>query len=84
MTAVRDENRARKPERSAGDESLLTVGEVASRLQVPSSWVYGHADLLGVYRLGKYLRFDWNRVTAVLQRATSPLGSQPNDLQKGQ
>jgi hypothetical protein len=41
---------------------ILTVIEVAQRLRVAPSWVYGHADLLGAYRLGKYLRFDWKRV----------------------
>lgn len=43
-------------------EEILTVYEVAQRLRVAPSWIYGHADLLGAYRLGKYLRFDWKRV----------------------
>jgi len=41
---------------------LLTVDEVAARLSVSRNWVYGHASALGVYRLGKYLRFSWPRV----------------------
>lgn len=41
---------------------LLTVDEVAVRLSVSRNWVYGHASALGVYRLGKYLRFSWPRV----------------------
>ncbi len=41
---------------------LLTVSELANRLQVKTSWIYGHADELGVFRLGKYLRFSWGRV----------------------
>lgn len=41
---------------------VLTVPELAHRLRVAPSWVYAHADALGAYRLGKYLRFDWNRV----------------------
>ncbi len=41
---------------------LLTVGEVAVRLCVSRNWVYNHASELGVYRLGKYLRFSWPRV----------------------
>lgn len=41
---------------------LLTVEEVAARLGVSRNWVYGHASELGVYRLGKYLRFSWPRV----------------------
>jgi hypothetical protein len=54
-----------------GDESLttselLTVTEVAAKLRVPRSWVYSHADELGAYRVGKYLRFDWRIVTEKL------------------
>ncbi len=41
---------------------LLTVDEVAMRLGVSRNWVYGHSSELGVYRLGKYLRFSWRRV----------------------
>ena len=41
---------------------LLTVEEVAVRLSVSRNWVYSHASELGVYRLGKYLRFSWHRV----------------------
>jgi excisionase family DNA binding protein len=41
---------------------LLTVDEVAVRLGVSRNWVYGHSSELGVYRLGKYLRFSWPRV----------------------
>jgi hypothetical protein len=48
---------------------LLTVAELAQRLRVAPSWVYGHADLLGAYRLGKYLRFTWSRV---LERIEGP------------
>ena len=47
---------------TTGSTEILTVTEVAQRLRVAPSWVYGHADLLGAYRLGKYLRFDWKRV----------------------
>jgi excisionase family DNA binding protein len=41
---------------------FLTVEEVAVRLGVSRNWVYGHSSELGVYRLGKYLRFSWPRV----------------------
>lgn len=44
------------------EDGFLTVGEVADRLRVKTSWVYSHADELGAYRLGKYLRFCWSRV----------------------
>ncbi len=46
---------------------LLTVEEVAARLKLKPSWVYSHADDLGVFRLGKYLRFE-----SVLERSESP------------
>lgn len=39
-------------------DALLTVPEVAAILRVPRSWVYSHAAELGVYRVGKYLRFE--------------------------
>ena len=66
---------------------ILTVSEVAQRLRVAPSWVYGHADLLGAYRLGKYLRFDWKRVLERLDDrmdGEKTLGSQPNDMKKSQ
>ena len=47
---------------------LLTVSQVALRLRVTCNWVYTHADRLGVYRLGKYLRFSWPKVLERLQR----------------
>jgi hypothetical protein len=49
-----------------GDNELLTVPELAKRLRVRTSWIYGHADELGAFRLGKYLRFSWNRVLSQL------------------
>ena len=58
---------------------LLTVEEIAARLRVKSSWVYTHADELGALRLGKYLRFSWERVLEHLERGESSLGSQTND-----
>jgi len=60
----------------------LTVPEIAERLRVGRRWVYEHADQLGAYRAGKYLRFDWDRVTERLRSgalAGGRLGSQPND-----
>jgi excisionase family DNA binding protein len=58
---------------------LLTVEEIASLLRVKPSWVYTHAEELGALRLGKYLRFSWERVMERLGQGQSPLGSQPND-----
>ena len=62
------------------EDSLLTVDEVAERLKVKASWVYAHADALGALKVGKYLRFSWNRVVEHLTHAQAPsMGSQPND-----
>jgi hypothetical protein len=47
---------------------LLTVEEIAEKLKVKTSWVYSHADDLGVYRLGKYLRFTLERVIERLDK----------------
>ena len=72
---------------TTGSTEILTVTEVAQRLRVAPSWVYGHADFLGAYRLGKYLRFDWKRVLERLLDAGQrerTLGSQPNDLRQDQ
>jgi hypothetical protein len=49
-------------------ETLLTVQEIASHLRLKPSWVYEHADELGAYRLGKYLRFALPRVMERLER----------------
>jgi hypothetical protein len=48
--------------------TLLTVDEVAIQLRVKRSWVYSHADALGVFRLGKYLRFSWPKVLERLEK----------------
>ena len=47
---------------------FLTVQEVASRLGVSRNWVYNHAETLGAYHLGKYLRFSWSRVLECLEK----------------
>ena len=43
-------------------DALMTAQEVAARFNVQRSWVYAHADELGVVRLGRgrkpRLRFD--------------------------
>jgi hypothetical protein len=51
-----------------GDERLLTVEEIAERLQVKPSWVYSHKEELGVHHLGKYLRFSWTDVQDRLKK----------------
>jgi hypothetical protein len=60
-------------------ETLLTVQEVADILRVKPSWIYDHADDLGAFRLGKYLRFSLSCLMERLESGQS-LGSQPNDL----
>jgi hypothetical protein len=49
---------------------LADAAEVARRLRVHESWVYAHADELGVIRLGEgekaRLRFDLGRVARAL------------------
>lgn len=69
---------------------LLTVQEVASRLRLKPSWVYEHADDLGAYRLGKYLRFALSRVMERLEKGRigcfevgSPTQRPPSTLTKG-
>ncbi len=49
------------------DEKLLTVGEVADRLQVPRTWVYKHLDKIPHIKLGKYLRFESSQLDTMLQ-----------------
>jgi hypothetical protein len=60
---------------------LLTVGEIAGRLRVKKSWVYSHAQEIGGYRLGKYLRFSWPRVIECLDRQC-PSISESEDHQR--
>ena len=59
-----------------GETKLLTVPELASRLRVKNSWIYCHADELGAFRLGKYLRFSWvgviNRLAEVSDGHAGP------------
>lgn len=55
--------------KSAGNDRLLTVQEVAELLCVPASWVYGRTrkrslQRLPAYRLGKYWRFREDEIHA--------------------
>jgi len=52
---------------------LLTVKDVAARLRVPPSWVYSHSGELGVFHLGKYLRFSWARTLEYLEKGGADL-----------
>ncbi|MGI9101665.1 MAG: hypothetical protein ACR2IF_04385 [Terriglobales bacterium] len=49
-------------------EEMLLPAEVAARLRVNTSHVYRHADELGVYRVGKCLRFHWSTVLQRLKK----------------
>ena len=55
-------------------EKLLTVQEVASRLNVPVTWIYQRTRLgqraLPHVRLGKYIRFNINEVMVFLKKNT--------------
>lgn len=49
-----------------GTEELITVKELARRLNVPSSWIYRRTRLgqqaIPHVKIGKYVRFDWKAV----------------------
>jgi excisionase family DNA binding protein len=58
---------------------LLTVADVAALLKVSKSWVYEHtrsrgaprSDQLPHIKIGKYVRFDPERIRAFLARQTN-------------
>lgn len=48
-------------------DTFLTVGELAGRLKVPTSWIYSRTRESGPnsiprIKIGKYLRFNWPEV----------------------
>jgi predicted DNA-binding transcriptional regulator AlpA len=54
---------------------ILTLAQVAERLQVKPTWVYQQTrrrassnDSFPHIKMGRYLRFDWNDVLAWLER----------------
>lgn len=54
-------------------EELITVDDLAKRLKVPRSWVYGKTrekgtDVIPKVRIGKYIRFYFKDVTDWLKR----------------
>jgi hypothetical protein len=67
MQAANDTQECRNTQEA---QELLTVDDLATRLRVPRSWVYSHAEDLGTYKLGKYLRFSWPRVIERLEHVT--------------
>ena len=55
---------------------LITVDEIADRLKVPKSWVYGRTrekgpDAIPRIQTGKYIRFDYERVIQWLEDSTA-------------
>jgi hypothetical protein len=60
------------------DDGMLTASQVAARFNVERSWVYAHAEELGVVRLGDgprpRLRFD---AASVAQRLVATPGRIP-------
>ena len=55
---------------------LITVDELADRLKVPKSWVYGKTmykgpDAIPRIKAGKYIRFDYAKVIDWLESSTS-------------
>ena len=58
---------------SSGNGRLLTVEQLAERLNLPASWVYAHtrkrsSDPIPGFRLGKYWRFREAEVLQWLER----------------
>ena len=55
------------------NQNLLSVGELAEKLNVPVSWVYSRTRETGPgtiprVRLGKYVRFEWEKVKEWIER----------------
>ena len=70
----------------AGESALLTVAEVAARLNVSHAWVYAHKRDLGAIRLGNgpkaRLRFEATAVLAELHRRDRPADSAAGEPKK--
>ncbi len=65
-------------------DELLTVEDVARKLQVPRSWIYartcpGARDRIPHVRCGKYLRFSWPEVEAWLLADRRPMEVMDSD-----
>lgn len=43
-------------------EEILSAKEVAQDIGASKTWVYGHADDLGGYRVGRRVWFRWQRI----------------------
>lgn len=63
-----DNRKERKFETALGSEPLLTVAQLAARLNVSKSWVYKRTKELPSYGAGRSLRFDWAEVISFLRK----------------
>ena len=58
-------------------ESLLTVQEMAKRINVPESWIYQRTRLgqkaIPHVRIGKYVRFNPDEVMAFFRKLGDPI-----------
>ncbi len=58
-------------------ESLLTVQEMAKRINVPESWIYQRTRLgqkaIPYVRIGKYVRFNPDEVMAFFRKLGEPI-----------
>ena len=58
---------------------LITVKELAEKLQVPESWIYQRTRLgqkaIPHVRVGKYVRFNAEEVVAFLRRSGEVVGA---------
>jgi excisionase family DNA binding protein len=69
---------------------LLTVGEVASLLRVPASWIYartadGSVEEIPHLKLGRHLRFRRGEVLAWVEghhRGPNTAGSEPEEANR--
>jgi len=55
------------------NHNLLSVNDLAAKLNLPVSWVYSRTRETGPgsiprVRLGKYVRFEWERVKEWIER----------------
>ncbi len=55
------------------NENFLTVRQLAEKLSVPLSWIYSRTretgpDTMPRLKVGKYCRFDFNRVMDWLEK----------------
>lgn len=56
-------------------EKLLSVDQLADRLNVPKSWIYARTresgpETIPRVKLGRYVRFDQRRVSDWIERRT--------------